>query len=91
VLFGNLLLITSSIVQSNDESKSEELVSACKAHFHEFFSLHDTLRPGFHDNFVENMATSEAANNKLFNQWEDLKAHVVTYLRGKYQLETKGS
>jgi hypothetical protein len=60
------------------------------AHFDEHFSEHDTIRRGYHSNFIENMATAEATNYGVFAQMETLNDHLVMYLRGRYQLRYKG-
>ena len=43
----------------------DDLVKAFTDHYDMCFAQHDTLRPGYHDNFIENMATLEATNNKV--------------------------
>lgn len=74
---------------TQERGQSVELREAFVDHFERFFGEHDTLRKGFHDNFVESMATAEATNNKVYNKWECLNDHLVTYLKGKYQLQNK--
>ena len=68
---------------------SDELAVAFYAHYDENFALHDTLRPGYHANFYEYMATKMATNCTNYVNMETLNDHLVTYLRGKYQLRYK--
>jgi transposase len=74
---------------TQQRGQSEELREAFLDHFEKHFGDHDTTRKGFHDNFVESMATAEATNNTVYNKWECLNDHLIIYLRGKYQLRNK--
>ena len=66
-------------------NQSTRLVENFKDHYDTFFADHNTIRRGFHDNFTESMAT----NNTVYNKWETLNDHMITYLKGKYQLKSK--
>jgi len=71
------------------DQKETKIVERFRIHYDTFFNDHDTLRPGFHDNFTESMGTLEATANKKYNSWETLNDHLIMYLRGKYQLKCK--
>ena len=71
------------------DQKDTDIVERFRTHYDTFFNDHDTLRPGFHDNFTESMGTLEATANKNYNSWETLNNHLTMYLRGKYQLKCK--
>jgi len=68
---------------------SEQLASAFIAHYAESFAEHDTRRLGYHANFFEYMAVNEAQNYCEYAKMETLNEHLITYLKGKYQLRWK--
>ena len=68
---------------------SAELADAFYAHYDANFAAHDTQRQGYHANFFEYMAVKEAQNCGEHAKMETLNEHLVTYLKGKYQLRFK--